>query len=145
MQNFHFILITLYLRMGVSDQDLKSKCTASFYTLIPSMLEIKFQGILWQSSGQDSELSLLRVSIQSLVRELRSHKLHSAAKKEKRNQISNDLNPEPYYLGLNILWYLSREKPFIKNNNKMACAKRKGDDQRSQMFIRLNKNYFSCF
>ena len=43
--------MTLYLRVGVSDQDIKSKCTVSFYTLIPSVLEIKFQGILWQSSG----------------------------------------------------------------------------------------------
>ena len=35
--------------------------------------------ISWWSSGQDSALLLLRVWVQSLVRELRSHKPHSVA------------------------------------------------------------------
>ena len=39
------------------------------------------QRIPWRSSGKDSAFSLLRVQVQSLVRELRSHKPCSVAKK----------------------------------------------------------------
>ena len=38
-------------------------------------------GIPWRSSGKDSALSLPRVRVQSLVRELKSHKPRSEAKK----------------------------------------------------------------
>ena len=42
--------------------------------------------IPWQSSDWDSALSLLRARVQSLVGEIRSHKLHSAAKKTKKGR-----------------------------------------------------------
>ena len=53
MQNLHFNYSCniFYLSMGVSDQDIKSKCTASSYTLILNVLELKFQGIPWRSNG----------------------------------------------------------------------------------------------
>ena len=111
--HFNYSCDILYLGMCVSDQDIKSKCTVSFYTLISSVLELKFQGIPWWSSDWYFVLSLLSVQVQSQIRELRSHKLHCAAKREKRNQISNSLNPEPYYLGVITLWHLSREKSSI--------------------------------
>ena len=41
-------------------------------------------GIPWWSSGWDSVLSLPRARVQSLVRELRSHKAHRVAKKKKK-------------------------------------------------------------
>ena len=40
-------------------------------------------GITQRYSGYDSVLSLLRTWVQSLVRELRSHKLHGKARKQK--------------------------------------------------------------
>ena len=42
------------------------------------------EGISWQSSGLDSVLSLLRAQVQSLARELRSHKPHGVSKKRKK-------------------------------------------------------------
>ena len=42
-------------------------------------------GIPWQSGGGDSALSLLKAWVQYLVRELRSHKLHDAAKINTKN------------------------------------------------------------
>ena len=39
-------------------------------------------GIPWLSSGYDSVLPLVGIQVQSLVRELRSRKLHSTAKKK---------------------------------------------------------------
>ena len=47
--------------------------------------ENQTEGVPWQSSGSDSRLLLLRAQVRSLVGELRSHKLHSVAKK--RDQI----------------------------------------------------------
>ena len=44
-----------------------------------------FEGIPRQSSVKDSELSLLRAQVQSLVGELRSCKLRRVAKKKKKN------------------------------------------------------------
>ena len=44
------------------------------------------EGVPWWASGQDSALSLLWPWIQSLVREPRSHKTYSAAKKKKMGQ-----------------------------------------------------------
>ena len=43
-----------------------------------------FEGIPRQSSVKDSELSLLRAQVQSLVGELRSCKLRRVAKKKKK-------------------------------------------------------------
>ena len=50
--------------------------------------EAKRLGIPWQSSGQDSALSLLRAQVRSLVGELRSHELCGAPTptKTKRDQ-----------------------------------------------------------
>ena len=54
MPNTKFALLTILVTYStsawVSDQDIKSKCTASFYTLILSVLELKFQGVPWRSS-----------------------------------------------------------------------------------------------
>ena len=47
-----------------------------------------FMGLSWLSCGLDSELSLQRVRIQSLIRELRSHKLVAWLKKNKTKQCS---------------------------------------------------------
>ena len=41
-------------------------------------------GIPWQSSSEDCALSLPSSQVWFLVRELRSHKLHSIAKKKKK-------------------------------------------------------------
>ena len=46
-------------------------------------------GLPWWSMGWDSVLSLLRVQVQSLVRELRSCKLHSVAKRKKAQPFGN--------------------------------------------------------
>ena len=43
-------------------------------------IKISEWGILWQSRSQDSAHSLSRAQVQSLVGELRSHKLHSTSK-----------------------------------------------------------------
>ena len=43
-------------------------------------------GVPWQSSGQDATLSLPRAQVQPQVRELRSRKLHDAAKAEKKGR-----------------------------------------------------------
>lgn len=42
------------------------------------------QGIPWQSTGQDSLLSLLWAQVQFLVKELRPHKPYRVAKKKKK-------------------------------------------------------------
>ena len=42
------------------------------------------QGIPWQSTGQDSLLSLPWAQVQFLVKELRSHKPYRVAKKKKK-------------------------------------------------------------
>ena len=47
------------------------------------------QGIPWQSSSQDSMLSLPRAWIQSLVEELRSHKLPCMTKKKRKLKFSD--------------------------------------------------------
>ena len=47
-------------------------------------LKQRLQGIPWWSSGWDSVLSLPRAQVQSLVRELRSCKSHSTAKKQNK-------------------------------------------------------------
>ena len=43
-------------------------------------------GIPWRSSGEDSALSLPRTRVQSLVRELRSHKPRGRGKKERKRK-----------------------------------------------------------
>ena len=53
--------------------------TLKFFSLM-TVLKMKRQGIPQWSSGQNSVLSLLRVQVLSLVRELRSHTLCSVAK-----------------------------------------------------------------
>ena len=47
------------------------------------MLVNSKKGVSWQSSGQDSMLSLLRAQVQSLIRELGSCKPHGTAKKRR--------------------------------------------------------------
>ena len=49
-------------------------------------IKIHGMGVRWQSSGKDSELSLPRTWVQSLVRELRSRKLCGVAKKKKEKK-----------------------------------------------------------
>ena len=49
---------------------------------------MKLLGIPWWASGLDSMLSQARAQIQLLIGELRSCKLHTAAKKEKKKQLS---------------------------------------------------------
>ena len=48
--------------------------------------EISDLGIPWWSSGWDSALPLQGPGVRSLVRELRSHKLHGAAKKKEKKK-----------------------------------------------------------
>ena len=47
-------------------------------------------GLPWQSTGQDSALSLQELWVQFLVRELRSHIQHDTTKKFKKKLIKND-------------------------------------------------------
>ena len=49
-----------------------------------SQVKTKGLGIPWQSNGRDSALSLLRAWVQSLVRELGSHKPLGMAKKKRK-------------------------------------------------------------
>ena len=53
------------------------------------LLEALFSGIPRWSCNQDLASSLLRAWIQFVVRESRSHKLHSAAKKKQKNKKVN--------------------------------------------------------
>lgn len=46
-------------------------------------------GILWQSGGYNSKLSLTRAWAPSLVRALRSHKVCSMAQKRETNMVKN--------------------------------------------------------
>ena len=58
---------------------LNSYCCFAFQKAI-------IQEIPWRSSGEDLALSLTRARVQSLVGELRSHKLHGVAKKKKKER-----------------------------------------------------------
>ena len=51
-----------------------------------SGLKNKHSGIPWWSSGQDFTPSLLRMWVQSLVRDLRSHKPYGVVKKKKKKE-----------------------------------------------------------
>ena len=53
-------------------------------SILNMCLRMSFRGIPWWSSGQESVLSLPRARVQSLVRELRFHKLRGAAEKKKK-------------------------------------------------------------
>lgn len=112
MSNTKLLTILMPLSQD-GDPDIKSKCTVSFYTLISSVLELKFQRVPSGPVIRIFELSLLRVRVPIPGQRLRSQKLHSTAKREKINQISNSLNHEAYYLSSIILWHLSREKSSI--------------------------------
>ena len=63
----------------IRDKEWYLKGTDSLFEMIKCS-KLTMVGIPWQTSSQDSELSLLRDQVQSLVRELRSNKLHSAPK-----------------------------------------------------------------
>ena len=55
----------------------------------------KREGFLWQSSGEDSVLSLQGAWVQSLVRELRSPKLYDQKGKEKKKEEREFSLPSP--------------------------------------------------
>ena len=65
------------------EQDAVRKCHRSL-TQKNATFELRLVGIPWQSSGEDSMLSLLRAWVQSRVGELKCHNLHSTAKTKKR-------------------------------------------------------------
>ena len=65
--------------------DKESACSAGDLVLIPGcfIYQETIQELPQQSSSQDSTLSLPKAQVQSLVTELRSHRLQGAAKKKK--------------------------------------------------------------
>ena len=65
------------------EQDAVRKCHRSL-TQKNATFELRLVGIPWQSSAEDSMLSVLRAWVQSRVGELRCHSLRSTAKTRKR-------------------------------------------------------------
>ena len=76
--------VVMYTMGGCQGQLLFKKEEKQVAKLCSFIQEIFTEGIPWQSSGQDSMLSLLKAWVQSLVRELRSHKPCSKVKKKKK-------------------------------------------------------------
>ena len=67
--------------------DLRQRPQSLKYFL-PGPLEKGFLGIPWWSSGYDSSLSPLRAPVQSLIRELRSHKQPQHRPPPKKERVS---------------------------------------------------------
>ena len=77
-----------------------------------------YKGIPWQSSGWDSALSLLRALVQSLVRELGSHKMHGTTKKQTKKKRERETTNR------STKWPSNSTPGYISEKNKNTNLKR---------------------
>ena len=118
-------------------------------------LRTAFGGIPWQSSGWDSTLSLQGARVQSLIQELRSHMLCSAALKKRTAfgkltnllntyaktpvldldaKLKNDINVVHYAIILILFTYLFLSKLYICLIKIDVCGLKRKPESLSLLF-----------